>query len=76
MANKDKEEVSNGSQFYITFQAHPTLDGKSTVFGHVLEGMEVLDKIEKAELVPGKSKPKDEIRIERVTIHANPLADS
>lgn len=73
MANKGKD--TNGSQFFITFGPQPTLDGQSTVFGHVLEGMEVLDKIEKLE-VGKKNKPLEDVRIERVTIHANPLADS
>ena len=33
------------SQFYITTRDHPSLDGKYTVFGKVIEGMEVVDKI-------------------------------
>ena len=33
---------SNGSQFFITYNAVPSLDGRYTVFGEVIEGMETL----------------------------------
>ena len=36
---------SNGSQFFITVQPMPNLDGEYTVFAHVVEGLDVLDKI-------------------------------
>jgi cyclophilin family peptidyl-prolyl cis-trans isomerase len=35
--------ASNGSQFYVCLQPMPQLDGKYTVFGEVIEGIEVLD---------------------------------
>jgi peptidyl-prolyl cis-trans isomerase-like 3 len=72
MANKGPN--TNGSQFFITFAPQPTLDGKNTVFGHLLEGDAVLDKIEDLE-VDKKGRTKSEMpRIQNVTMHANPVA--
>lgn len=53
MANNGKN--TNGSQFYITFKKLPELDKKYVVFGEVISGMEVLEKIEK---VGGNNKNK------------------
>jgi cyclophilin family peptidyl-prolyl cis-trans isomerase len=38
---------TDGSQFFLTFTATPWLDGKHTIFGEVVEGMETLQALEK-----------------------------
>lgn len=38
---------TGGSQFYLTFQPTPHLNGKHTVFGRVIEGEEVLGKLQR-----------------------------
>ena len=49
---------TNGSQFFITFVPTPHLNGRHTVFGRVLEGEEVLDKLERIDPSrPGRTQP-------------------
>ncbi|MGQ9707815.1 MAG: peptidylprolyl isomerase [bacterium] len=42
------EKRSSGSQFYFCLQPLPMLDGKYTVIGKIIQGLEVLDKIAQA----------------------------
>lgn len=52
---------TNGSQFFLTTVKTDWLDGKHVVFGHVVEGLDVLKNMEKQGTQSGK--PKAEVKI-------------
>ena len=49
MANKGNRN-SGGSQFFIVHQNSPSLDGHFSAFGHIVEGIEVVDAITEVEI--------------------------
>lgn len=65
---------TNGSQFFITYAAQPNLDLKYTVFGRVIDGFEAIDELEKLPVNSKNFKPLTDVKIQYISIHANPLA--
>jgi cyclophilin family peptidyl-prolyl cis-trans isomerase len=61
MANRGKD--TNGSQFFITLEATPHLNGKHVAFGQVVEGMNVIHAMTKVELEGTKPTPMQRILI-------------
>jgi peptidyl-prolyl cis-trans isomerase B (cyclophilin B) len=62
--NNNPEKKSSGCQFYIVQNANgtPQLDGSYTVFGEVVSGLEVVDKIAAVKTQPG-DRPVQDVRM-------------
>jgi len=58
---------TNGSQFFITTVACPSLDGKHTVFGRVTKGTDIVTDIEKIK-TDKSDKPLEDVRIVSITV--------
>ncbi|MDG0814786.1 peptidylprolyl isomerase [Bdellovibrio sp. PAP01] len=58
---------TNGSQFFVTTVATPWLDGRHTVFGEVVEGMDVVHAIENSKTGP-MDRPVETVTIKHIQI--------
>lgn len=68
MARLPNGSASSGSQFFISLADNPSLDGKYTVFGHVVRGIEHLDAIAESTV------DTNDVPIRRVDINAISVA--
>ncbi len=69
MANSGPK--TNGSQFFITHKATPWLDRVHSIFGEVVQGMDVVDSIANVAVAKGSNKPTVDVIMNKVEIIRN-----
>ena len=66
MANAGRN--TNGSQFFIvTAEDASFLDGKHTIFGHLVSGLDIVEQIERLP-TDRNDRPQLEVKIEKATV--------
>ncbi|XP_071445921.1 RING-type E3 ubiquitin-protein ligase PPIL2 [Hetaerina americana] len=66
---------TNGSQFFITYRSCRHLDGKHTVFGRVVGGLDTLSAIEKIE-TDNKDRPIEDIMLISARVFVDPYQEA
>jgi len=72
MANKGKN--TNSSQFFITYRGTKHLDKKHTIFGRVVDGLDVLTKLENVK-GDDKDKPLEDIKLIDIQVFLDPFEE-
>ena len=67
-AARAQDPNSATSQFFVSLKDHPEWNGQYTVFGQVVEGLDVVQAISNAPRLEGTDRVRDKIVIRRVTI--------
>ena len=67
-ARRGDDVDSATSQFFICTTSYPQWDGQYTIFGKVIDGMNVVDSIARAPMMPRTDRPMDPVVVNRVYV--------